>query len=172
MELQLALFTPARAMAVSLLPLFCLANEELRRFARSSNGRNSSWRFYKDDNRLPGHTLELEFPVMHKKGNERTASRRLKKDRIIGGTPVDEGEYPFYAFPRGMMLCGATLISPQILLTAAHCGGVWTSGALIGEKHCYLPAAIGSFIFSVRLIKSLRLYRRGHSDFGSRSHIR
>jgi hypothetical protein len=127
-------------MAVSLLPLVCLANEELRSFAWFSNGKNSSRNHYKERDRKHGsrlshQSLVLELPLIHKKGNGPTTSRRMKKDRIIGGTPAPEGEYPFYAFPRGMMLCGATLISPEILLTAAHCGGVWTSGALIGEKH-------------------------------------
>lgn len=82
-------------------------------------------------------TIEIDEPKapFSQRGNENnddTLSRRLK-DRIIGGTPVAEGEYPFYAFPIGMLLCGATLIAPQILLTAAHCGEVWTSaGALLG----------------------------------------
>jgi hypothetical protein len=34
-------------------------------------------------------------------------------ERIVGGVPVEEGEFPFYVYPVGMMLCGATLIHPE-----------------------------------------------------------
>jgi hypothetical protein len=39
--------------------------------------------------------------------------------RIVGGTPVAVGEYPFFAWTAGSTLCGATLIHEDILLTAA-----------------------------------------------------
>ena len=40
-------------------------------------------------------------------------------DRIVGGTPVDNGEFPFFVHPIGMMLCGATLIHPEYVHTLA-----------------------------------------------------
>lgn len=43
--------------------------------------------------------------------------------KIVGGKLADDGEYPFYAVPNGGFLCGATLIHPDILISAAHCGG-------------------------------------------------
>lgn len=43
--------------------------------------------------------------------------------RIVGGTPIDEN--PSYAIPGGNYLCGAILIAPDILLSAAHCVGVF-----------------------------------------------
>jgi secreted trypsin-like serine protease len=55
-----------------------------------------------------------------------------KQDRIIGGVPVQEGEFPFYAFPFGVLLCGATVVHVDVLLTAAHCAGVFLEGVLIG----------------------------------------
>ena len=33
--------------------------------------------------------------------------------RIVGGTPVEADEFPFFVHPIGMMLCGATLIHPE-----------------------------------------------------------
>lgn len=145
-------------MTVSLLSLVCLAKEERRSFAWLSNGKKSSRNRYRErgwkhGDLVPQQSSVLELPLIHKKGNEPTTSRRLKKDRIIGGTPAAEGEYPFYAIPRGMMLCGATLISPEILLTAAHCGGVWTTGALIGELEALLfVGCCWIFQLSFRLI--------------------
>jgi trypsin len=43
---------------------------------------------------------------------------------IVGGTGSGKGRYPFYAFPAlGGILCGATLIHEDILITTAHCNG-------------------------------------------------
>jgi hypothetical protein len=44
---------------------------------------------------------------------------QMKQVRIVGGMPAQPGEYPFFAFSAGMMLCGGTLIYPDIILTAA-----------------------------------------------------
>lgn len=60
-------------------------------------------------------------------GNEDTDAR------IVGGTIVAPGTYPFFAYGAGTILCGATLIYEDILLTAAHCDGAFIqNGALIG----------------------------------------
>jgi len=48
--------------------------------------------------------------------------------KIIGGSIVEEGVYPFFAqfvnvLPTGSYLfCGATLIHDDIMISAAHCG--------------------------------------------------
>jgi trypsin len=56
-----------------------------------------------------------------------------KEDRIVGGTAVAKGTYPFYATTSGgQKLCGGTLIWPDIIMTAAHCGDIWLGGARIG----------------------------------------
>jgi hypothetical protein len=41
--------------------------------------------------------------------------------RIIGGTTTDQGEYPYFTITKSSAMCGASLIHPDILLTAAHC---------------------------------------------------
>jgi secreted trypsin-like serine protease len=57
-----------------------------------------------------------------------TASvRRLKNTRIIGGTTVGSGRYPYYAYveinttDNQTFFCSATLIWEDILLSSAHC---------------------------------------------------
>lgn len=44
-----------------------------------------------------------------------------KRPRIIGGTQANQARYPYYALMKGTSLCGAALISPRFVLTAAHC---------------------------------------------------
>lgn len=46
--------------------------------------------------------------------------------RIVGGTEVPEGEYPFIGFveiatPEGTFACGGSLYAEDLVLTAAHC---------------------------------------------------
>mmetsp|Transcript_11202 Transcript_11202/g.26933 ORF Transcript_11202/g.26933 Transcript_11202/m.26933 type:complete len:430 (-) Transcript_11202:269-1558(-) len=44
-----------------------------------------------------------------------------KRPRIIGGEQANPGRYPYYSLLSGTSLCGAALISPRFVLTAAHC---------------------------------------------------
>lgn len=41
--------------------------------------------------------------------------------KIVGGTPAEEGEYPFMV--RLSMGCGGSVYAPDLILTAAHCVG-------------------------------------------------
>lgn len=59
-----------------------------------------------------------------------TAKRQLIETRIVGGSVAPSNVYPFMAFTAGSMLCGATLIWSDILLTAAHCQGNFLEGVL------------------------------------------
>jgi secreted trypsin-like serine protease len=54
------------------------------------------------------------------------------QERIVGGKPVIAGAYPSYAIPVGSGLCGATLIHDDILITAAHCYGIFEDGIILG----------------------------------------
>jgi secreted trypsin-like serine protease len=47
----------------------------------------------------------------------------LPNNRIIGGNVASEGQFPYHAgvIVDGAQFCGATLISPEYLITAAHC---------------------------------------------------
>lgn len=50
-----------------------------------------------------------------------TNSFPQKTTRIIGGQTAEDERFPYYALMDGNSLCGAVLISPRFVLTAAHC---------------------------------------------------
>ena len=50
----------------------------------------------------------------------RRRRRRHLRSRVVGGTSVEIGRYPFFGFWYGGD-CGATLIHDDLFLTAAHC---------------------------------------------------
>jgi secreted trypsin-like serine protease len=51
--------------------------------------------------------------------------------KIVGGKPAAQGAYPSYAIPDfSDGLCGATLIHSDILISAAHCKGVFANDSI------------------------------------------
>jgi len=53
--------------------------------------------------------------------------------QIIGGTNAKEGQYPYFASvaPSSHWLCGASLVAPDMLLTAGHCAEAFKKGAIV-----------------------------------------
>jgi len=66
---------------------------------------------------------------------EEQRERELKESRIIGGTRAMDGEYPYAVSLQDEKgpYCGASLIAPDMLLTAAHCKQNKSIKAVIGR---------------------------------------
>jgi len=52
-----------------------------------------------------------------------------RPSHIVGGQAASPEDYPYFAYGLG---CGATLIRPDVLLSAAHCQSHFTSRAFVG----------------------------------------
>jgi trypsin len=76
--------------------------------------------------------------------------------RIVGGIPADPDAFPFFAASASdYSMCGASLIHPDLLLTAAHCFGAFDEGVRIGVSDRMDPAS-GTTRQVVRHIKHAR----------------
>jgi trypsin len=57
--------------------------------------------------------------------------------RIVGGEEADNGEFPWFSSSSNNILCGASLIHKQFLLTAAHC---YEPGGFLPGSPVYIGA--------------------------------
>ncbi len=72
--------------------------------------------------KLPSNNTEIEFPcpVHSLERAEVEEEDENEIPRIVGGSEVARGKYPYMVYG---VSCGATLVAPNVLLTAAHCNG-------------------------------------------------
>lgn len=93
-----------------------------------------------NDNR----SFKINGNVLNDNDDERPAETQ-KQPRIVGGKPTINGRYPYLATilrttveneNYGVVICGGTLIAPDVVLTAAHC----TTDTPISRLVVYLGA--------------------------------
>jgi len=83
--------------------------------------------------------------------------------RIIGGREAEEGDYPYFVDMDG---CGGTLIAPDIVLSAAHCGSRKGINVIVGAYRNELLAGGGQRRTCVEYIQDPRFdYDNGNFDF-------
>jgi trypsin len=80
-----------------------------------------------------GNAAEVRGTSNRRKAQkQKEAIKSLAEPRIVGGTPAAAGAYPFYVSTIQPILCGGTLVAPDVVLTAAHCGGGFLAGVNVG----------------------------------------
>jgi hypothetical protein len=84
----------------------------------------------------PHVDIERQVEVKEEDQPVRTLTRAKRKhvlgnNRIIGGVLANEQEFPFFVQGDG---CGASLVWDDMVLTAAHCEGVFNDRVLVGAQ--------------------------------------
>lgn len=95
-----------------------------RRHTSTSTRTTSSFLSTRSDARIRGF---VGYEETHKR---RENSAQSWETRIAGGSEAKANEYPFMASSDSEFLCGATLIWPDILLSAATCKISFQSGTV------------------------------------------
>ena len=75
--------------------------------------------------------------------------------RIVGGTNAGDGEFPYFVLGNG---CGASLVAPDVVLSAAHCEGAFDGTVRVGSIR---DTSGGQ---QVRTLKSQELLHPNYND--------
>lgn len=87
--------------------------------------------------------------------NEKKKNAITAEPEIIGGTEAFLGEFPWFTSvaPDSSYFCGASLVAPDVVLTAAHCGPAFPDQAIVGTYRLKDPNVAGSY--KVDIVKKL-----------------
>lgn len=85
----------------------------------TSSGRGSLLNLFGQSN-VVGNTGEEEV-VTAAADSKSSPANSFKETRIVNGEEVDNKDYPFFVRLKFPVICGGSLISPNIILTAGHC---------------------------------------------------
>lgn len=66
----------------------------------------------------------------HVTSTPRKVSHEAWESRIVGGTNAADGEYSYFVLGDG---CGASLVAPDVVLSAAHCRGAFDERVRVGS---------------------------------------
>lgn len=84
--------------------------------------------------------------VRHTQATTDTADQDEIDFRIVGGEEAYANEFPWFASSTSGSLCGASLISPHVLLTAAHCARAFQQGETVIVKAYRFQSSMGGAI--------------------------
>jgi trypsin len=87
--------------------------------------------------------------------NDQMNNTVTAEPEIIGGTEAYLGEFPWFTSvaPDSLFYCGASLVAPDVLLTAAHCGPAFPNQAIVGTYRLKDANVTGSY--TVNVVKKL-----------------
>ena len=92
--------------------------------------------------------------------------RLVQKSRIINGVKADRGDWPWQVavYSKGLFVCGASIINPSWILSAAHCfnGNPTPSDyyVVLGDHDRYLRLFISYLYFVIIFTKKFILVRK------------